>query len=325
MKILLFEYITGGGFSQQALPDALAKEGLLMLQALLDDFSEIAGIELVLMLDSRLADAVATDNLIIHLIGADQDGPQMFALLAKECDAAWPIAPEFDGILGALCQALVPPCLLLTSPESAVAATGDKFLAYQRLLQYGIATVPTCLLTDAHHQAGEWIVKPIDGVGCGDSHIVSDASDFEMVTGLARAFIIQPHLSGKKTSLSCLFKQGRAWLLCVNLQHFEIIDKQYRLQAITVNENPKWHLYQPIADSVARAFPDLWGYAGIDLIETADAILVLEINPRLTTSVAGIRAATGINLARQVLCLVDAEPKIHGDEGQAVSIKLASM
>ena len=37
MKILVFEYITGGGFNKHELPDALANEGRLMLQALLDN------------------------------------------------------------------------------------------------------------------------------------------------------------------------------------------------------------------------------------------------------------------------------------------------
>ena len=37
-----------------------------------------------------------------------------------------------------------------------------------------------------------------------------------------------------------------------------------------------------IGKSIAQAFSELWGYVGIDLIETTEQLFVLEINPRLT-------------------------------------------
>jgi predicted ATP-grasp superfamily ATP-dependent carboligase len=49
----------------------------------------------------------------------------------------------------------------------------------------------------------------------------------------------------------------------------------------------------------------LWGYAGIDFIDTDAGPLALEVNPRLTTSYAGLRRAMGINPALLVLELPD--------------------
>ncbi len=54
MKILVFEYITGGGFNKQELPDSLVSEGSLMLNALLDDLIRLNGFEITVMLDWRL-------------------------------------------------------------------------------------------------------------------------------------------------------------------------------------------------------------------------------------------------------------------------------
>ena len=68
--------------------------------------------------------------------------------------------------------------------------------------------------------------------------------------------------------------------------------------------------------------PNLWGYAGIDLIEKAEQILVLEINPRLTTSYAGIHEAIGINCARAVLELLAGNPLLQPTRNQAVNIKI---
>jgi len=63
-------------------------------------------------------------------------------------------------------------------------------------------------------------------------------------------------------------------------------------------------VYQQIASAVAAAIPGLWGYVGVDLIEGPDGPVVLEINPRLTTSYAGLRDAVGVNPAGLVLDLL---------------------
>ncbi|MDP2902067.1 MAG: ATP-grasp domain-containing protein [Methylovulum sp.] len=322
MKVLIFEYITGGGFNKQALPDALAKEGLLMLQALLDNFSKISGIELLVMLDSRLKGCLCAGRIEIAAINPKQNCHEEFSRLAKQCDTVWPIAPEFDGILLALCQAVEQDTPLLTSPADAVAIASNKWSTYHHLVRHHIATVPTQLLSGSHFYPGDWIIKPIDGAGCSNSHLITDQHDFDAALKLAGQFIIQPHLQGKKTSLSCLFKQGGAWLLSVNLQRFKVVNKQYQLVEITVNSNPDQCLYQNLAEDIARALPDLWGYVGIDLIETAGQTFVLEINPRLTTSFAGIYAALGINVAEQVLRLLNGLPNIKAIRNKPININI---
>jgi predicted ATP-grasp superfamily ATP-dependent carboligase len=231
---------------------------------------------------------------------------------------------------------------LLTSPASAVAVTGNKFNTYQHLKQYHIATVPTRMFTgaawdsnsDTQHLAQElaglspaskveqWLVKPVDGVGCTDSYILTDRHDFEQMHSRKGHYVIQPHIEGKKTSLSSLFKEGMGWLLCANLQHFNIINQQYHLSKITVNHDSDLSVYQDLVDDIAHALPELWGYAGIDLIETPDQLLVLEINPRLTTSFVGIYAALGINVAENILQLLKGKPTLKAICNQPITIEV---
>lgn len=323
MKLLIFEYITGGGFNKQELPDSLADEGRLMLQALLDNLAGISGIEPVVMLDSRVTGSINTAGINTLIIKPEHNSHEEFARLAHYCDAVWPIAPEFDGILQALCQTVeLMGKLLLTSPVGAVAITGNKFYTWLHFNQHQIATIPTRLLDTVSYSAGEWIIKPVDGVGCGDSYLIVDRQDFELMSTRIGRYIIQPHIAGKKTSLSCLFKQGHGWLLCANLQHFSIINKQYRLSEITVNYYTDLSVYQTLVDNIARVLPELWGYVGIDLIETPEQILVLEINPRLTTSFVGIYDATGINVAEAVLQLLTGLPIPTATCNQPVTIKV---
>lgn len=313
IKILVFEYITGGGLNKLTLPENLAVEGLLMLRALIDCLVKMPTVEFLVMLDYRVVVRISLANDKVFVINAEQDCEQEFTRLMTYCDAVWPIAPESDAVLAKLC-ALVEQSgkVLLNSSAATVALTGDKWLTYQHLAQYSIATVPTSRLTDFKYHSGEWLIKSADGVSCEDSYIIANANDFLKITnGLNREkYIIQPHLQGKKTSLSCLFKQGCGWLLSVNYQHFIITNQQYHLTEITVNYDTDRVRYHYLVNQIACAIPELWGYVGIDLIETAEQILVLEINPRLTTSFVGINAACGLNCAQAVLDLLQGEPAL---------------
>ncbi len=321
VKILVFEYITGGGFNKQALPDSLADEGRLMFNALLDNLTQLNGLDITVMLDWRCPPVVSGNAINTVIIEAKHNITEEFSRLVKQVDVVWPIAPEFDGILQALCQTVVASDkLLLTSPASAVAIAANKFKTYELLSQHGINVVSSRMFDD-QYSPGEWMIKPVDGVGCADSYVVSNRQEFERMTARKGVFIIQPHLQGVKTSLSCLFKQGRGWLICVNCQHFELINQQYHLTAIDVNHYPDLSAYQAVIAEIALALPDLWGYVGIDLIETATQTWVLEINPRLTSSFVGIQDALGINVAEAVMQLLQGEPVLKPTCNISITVK----
>gem|GEM_PF-109061 len=289
MKILVFEYITGGGFNKQALSDSLAEEGRLMRNALLDNLTRLNQtrsnrLEITVMMDWRLNDSASMTGINTVIIRPEHDIAEEFSRLVRQCDLVWPIAPEFDGILQNLCQMVESiGKILLTSPATAVAIAGNKLKTYERLNQHHIAAVPTRIFDD-DYSPGEWMVKPVDGVGCADSYVLSTRQDFERMAtqkghdcmdaggramqGAIAEYVIQPHLQGAKNSLSCLFKQGRGWLVSANLQRFELIQQQYHLTGIVVNHHPDLGRYQPLIDKIARALPELWGYVGIDLIES---------------------------------------------------------
>jgi predicted ATP-grasp superfamily ATP-dependent carboligase len=136
-------------------------------------------------------------------------------------------------------------------------------------------------------------------------------------------YIIQPQLAGQTISLSCLFKQGRGWLLCANQQQFTISKQQYHLAQLIVNHTDDLAVYRALVDAIALALPELWGYVGIDLIETPEQSWVLEINPRLTTSYVGINKALGLNVVEAVLQLVHGDPCLKTQGHQAVSIQVS--
>lgn len=322
VKILVFEYITGGGYNKQALPDSLAAEGSLMLSGLLDNLLSLNNLQITVMLDARCSAAISKHRINSVIIRPEHDVNDEFAKSVQQADLVWPIAPEFNGILQTLCQRVTAlGKLLLTSPATAVAIAGNKFKTYELLNEQHIAAVPTRMF-DNEYSAGVWMIKPVDGVGCEDSYVVASSQDFEQIVAGKGPYIIQPHVQGQKTSLSCLFKQGRGWLVCVNLQCFKLVNRQYQLTDIAVNHHPDTGGYQALIDQIASALPELWGYVGIDLIETAEQTWVLEINPRLTTSFVGIYDALGLNVAEAVLQLLHGEPMLNPTCNNVINIQI---
>jgi predicted ATP-grasp superfamily ATP-dependent carboligase len=112
-------------------------------------------------------------------------------------------------------------------------------------------------------------------------------------------------LTGEAASLSLLCQDGAALLLACNRQ--DVVERDGRLRYLgstVAGLEARRRCYQPLAERVARAMPGLWGYVGIDLVDTPDGAVVLEVNPRLTTSYVGLRRSLGVNPAELVLALL---------------------
>lgn len=307
MRVFIFEYLTGGGLlSQNASPSMLA-EGEVMAQALIRDLLAIPGIGVILLRDHRAAVCHALSDPRVEEIRVSSE-PQFrsaWRAALDRCDAVWVIAPETDGILEGLCrEAETSGTPSLACPAPAVQLLADKEQTVRRLAAYGIRTVPTSpasAVRDLH--PFPVVVKPVDGAGCSGSRILRSADEWSRWArheDLQRQ-IVQPLLVGEALSLSVLFDHARSTLISCNRQHVRVADHRFVLDACTVNiltqRRPE---FEGLAQRIAEAVPELWGYAGIDLIDREQGAAVLEINPRLTTSYAGLHQALGVNPAQWV-------------------------
>ena len=277
MKVLIFEYITA---SSEEMSESLRHEGQMMLDALQANFEKLTEIEVI----------IATTDTFQHQL--------------QTVDAAWIIAPEFDEILEQLClQVENENKILLTSPSKAVVQTANKLTTFQMLTAAKIPTVPTEIFSPSKSYDGTqaWIIKPIDGAGAENTFLLQSKDDWSALPLFEKTMLIQPQIDGEKISLSCIFKNGQARLLCVNLQIFEMKKQKFELKNIVVNFKQDDGRYQKLVSQIAVAFPDLFGYVGIDLIENETDCFVLEINPRLTTSFVQIEEKIGVNVAKLVI------------------------
>lgn len=305
MKLFVCEFITGGGLYREPLPASLAREGLLMRDALLDDLAQLPEVELSLTRDPRVPEPKA--GKAVTLQEAD-DVWRLWEAGMREADAVWLIAPESGGQLlqlSMLAERLGKP--VVGSAADAIALAGSKLATCKLLQASGIASVPTYRPADWPQQATRrWVVKPDDGAGCEDTLCFDDADAARTwVQARAATHVIQPMLQGTPASLSLLCKQGKAWLLSCNVQKITVENGQFVYAGSILNgAADSWARCEALAARIARVIPGLAGYVGIDLLIDGDALTVLEINPRLTTSYVGLRAALQCNPARLVLDLI---------------------
>jgi predicted ATP-grasp superfamily ATP-dependent carboligase len=330
MRVLVFEYVTGGGLAAETVSAALLREGGLMLGALLRDLGDIPEVQPIALRDARFpvpADlAPLAEWIVVDGPGVAERG---FRDQLGQVDAVWPIAPETGGTLEGLCnlveRAGKP---LLTSPAAAVRIAGGKRATVERLRAHGVPVVPTAPWdSSAGPPLLPVVVKPDDGCGCEGARIIDTPEEWDRLveTRPAALPVVQPLIEGDALSLSALFARGEARLLSCNRQWVVRKGGGFVLKGCDVNVvDDDSEAFRAVLKAIAQAFPELWGYAGVDLIRSGESLHVLEINPRLTTSYAGLRRATGLNPARLVLDLRRAGrlPAVEVARGQSVEISL---
>ncbi len=313
MRLLICEYVTGGGFLGKPLPASLAREGDMMLAALVKDVAALGGIEIASVRDGRLREVDLP--AAFRVVSASEDPWLAWRNAVEAVDAVWPIAPETGGALTRLSE-LVPAAgrMLIGSRPGAVALAASKLATAELLAAHGIAVVPTVPLEAALHDdlpaaPSGWVVKPDDGAGAESTWLFRRRDDMRRRLGAAPErdnFVIQPYVEGVAASLSVLCQNGCSWLLSCNRQEVVIENGEFHFRGSIVGGlEQRRLLYEPIAAAVAAAIPDLWGYIGIDFIDRTAGPLVLEVNPRLTTSYVGLGRAIRMNPAQLVLGLID--------------------
>lgn len=293
----------------ETLPESLVKEGKLMRDALLQDLSELP-YEISTTYDVRVAPPAPCVKCVA--VNRNDDVWQVWQAQMQAADAVWFIAPETGGILKKLTQMAEKPKLNgLQSPlvlgcgAASIEVTSKKMGTYLALEAAGIPSIPTYNFENWPKSHWIWLAKPDDGVGCSDTACFNNPDDLEdwiednhkQMTHVIQAF--QP---GDAASISCVMRLGKAQLLSCNTQHIEINNQMLSYTGGVVNGmRDYWPQFEFIANKIAQALPSLAGYVGIDVIVDDDEIVVVEINPRLTTTYAGMRESIGHNPAELII------------------------
>lgn len=309
MNIFVFEFVTGGGYAGKALPTFLP-DGEAMWQALVEDLSAIKGVNVLTLRDCRLPRQDINKVKIITTDARRFEDDYQHCLAMS--DAVWPVAPEEKGILESLNRGVLAAGkrLLGCQPEAVHIAT-SKYATTQHLIRAGISVVPTFTSPFLMVTKGPVVAKPDEGAGCQETyyfHSQAAAEEWTMSQS-GTGFVFQPFITGAHLSLSLLCHENGCQLLSINRQHIRLGNGQLHFQGVTVNAmSDRDSRYATLALRVVSAIPGLWGYVGIDLIDTKAGPVILEVNPRITVSYAGLRSSLGFNPAERLLLLPDIQP-----------------
>ena len=325
MNILIFEYITGGGLIGETLPSSLVSEGDLMLNAVVDDFTELANVKV--LRDYRLSSSKNVKD--IFLVNAERGYGQLIDEMEDQIDALLIIAPESDAILASLCKKYSGrDFTLLNSAVDSIELVGNKLNTYLYFQSKNIAQIPTYEICNMHSVGkGKVIIKSKDGVGCENLYIFESISQADVkLKAMARDnYIAQPYVQGQSASLSLLCWNGKCLLLSANIQNINEVAGSLELKQCVVNRLDR-NQFIGFSDHLINAMPGLKGYIGVDILITENEILLVEINPRLTTSYAGLKAALGVNPAELILKMfVDQElPELIASNNSSIAIEVGA-
>jgi predicted ATP-grasp superfamily ATP-dependent carboligase len=314
MKIFVHECITGGGLPSSMIVPTLLAEGRMMLEALLSDLLRLEEHHVSLLNDRRRLKQLPLHPRL-RVIQCGRSYRRIFTEMVEQADAAFLVAPETDGLLeGVTAIVEARGRLVLGSSTMGIKAAGDKAVTYQLLKASGIPSPETHQVTHlddaqplARHLGYPVVVKPVDGVGCQSVFIARHEMELRRAfTTAARetgqdTLIVQPYIEGVHASVSLLTDGVRSLPLTLNLQEINGRTRlTYRGGRVPL-DHPLRSLAFRRAAEVVKAIPGLRGYVGIDLVLTDRDVVVIEVNPRLTTSYMGIQMILHQNLAALII------------------------
>jgi predicted ATP-grasp superfamily ATP-dependent carboligase len=322
LRLLIYEHVSGGGFADESIPASVLSEGFGMLRTLISDF-KAAGHYVTTTLDSRIARLNPPINAdCVVPVFSSQEAQANLREISESADAAYIIAPETDGLLQSLFEVVDQTgAASLNCPASAIEKVSDKAVFHDFLKKLGIHTPETItfsVLGDVAEikQAIQGklnfplIFKPSNGVSCCGLSVVRNEEHVAGAVGKikkessSKHFLVQELIIGAAASVSLISTGSDAVPISLNRQDVTI-ETPEACSRYSGGSVPFDHPLKPeafaVAEKIAKSFPDLKGYLGVDFVLTEEKTMAIEVNPRLTTSYVGLSRVANFNPAQATI------------------------
>jgi predicted ATP-grasp superfamily ATP-dependent carboligase len=304
MRILVHEFVTGGGLAGRQVPASLAREGAAMRTALIADLTAWGRHEIVTTVDARFP---LPPPVGVEVVSVRPGREALTDGLLGSVDAVWLVAPETEGWLERLTARVERKHkTVLGSSAAAIRRASEKADLPRRFARHGVRHPVTRVLHPRANGAAEAretgypvVVKPMRGAGCIGVCLARNARELRSAVQVARresrtgALLLQRYVPGSAASVSLLSDGRRALVLAVNAQSVRVGRRFSYHGGRTPFEHPLATLAMDASVRACRALSGLRGYVGVDLVLTDSEVVVIEVNPRLTTSYLGVRSALG--------------------------------
>ena len=276
-----------------------------MLNAVAQDFASAGKFSVSTILDPEL-DGVELAGCTVERGGEETMGA--LDRLAAEADWTVIIAPELGGVLEQLSArvALVGGRLLGPSGE-ALHVAADKQRTATWLAERGIAAPEGCRVETGAPLPDDFpypaVIKPCDGAGSSGVFLLGGPDDLphDFRENGTEAQRLERYCPGFAASVAVLCGPAGYVTLPACAQRLSRDRRMtYRGGRLPLAANMARRA-ERLALAAIDCLPDPLGYVGVDLVlggpDDGSADIVIEINPRLTTSYVGLRAALDVNLA----------------------------
>ncbi len=313
MRVFVYEFITAGGFLDRPcgeIPGSLLAEGTALRDALVADFATLPGCDVCVLADARLP-LPSDSNARVRCVRSTQEHDAAFVECSHSADWSLIVAPEFAGHLERLARCVIDVGgRLLGPPLAVIAVAADKQRLAEHLRARGMRA-PRGVSLDADEalpRAFDYpaVLKPIDGCGSlGVQRVDRADGAHDRDPQIAARWRLEEHCEGIPASVAVLCgPRGNRPLLACRQTLSDDGRFTYLGGSLPLSETLNRRA-QRLAMRAVQSLGDVIGYVGVDLALGADPTgtndTVIEINPRLTTSYVGLRAACGTNLARAMI------------------------
>lgn len=290
-----------------------------MLEAVAADFSALDKVELTVILDHRIDELRCGPHRVVDASAADDDLRQLQKMSA-EFNWTLVIAPEFDDILFQRCKAVEQAGgRLLGSSSDFVAIAADKQKTAERLREAGVPVAEGVPLSEADDPSETFsypaVIKHRFGAGSLDVFLARDRDAARQVRSDVRGPLrMERHYAGIPASVAVLVGPSQIVPLLPCRQTLSN-DGRFKYLGGVCPLPPELAVQATkLAIDAIAAMSDVTaanGYIGVDMVLGAvegHENVVIEINPRLTTSYVGLRQLFDGNLAAAMLAVAEGRP-----------------
>jgi len=321
LNVLIFEYVSGGGYANQKLSSSILSEAYGMLRSLVSDFKN-AGHNITTLMDSRLMEVNAPIEVSkIFPVYAQNKIEKKLEELSNLVDYFFVIAPESEQILQKILQTVEDVGgVSLNSEIDAVNCVSNKITAFEKFKQSGLKVPETVMLDTKEktqiikRQVKELeyplIIKPLEGTSCVGLSKVKDENEIskaiKKVTqeSTSRQFVAQKLVNGQAASACVISTGDKATALSLNKQLVNLAspnrDSTYIGGVVPFKHSLEIEALRA-AEKAVEAVNGLKGYVGVDLILSDKEPIIIEINPRLTVSYIGLNRVATFNTADVII------------------------
>jgi predicted ATP-grasp superfamily ATP-dependent carboligase len=292
----------------------MAAQGYAMVTAALRAFASVPGHHVVVLHDARIpADALPAHT---HIPVGPMQWRTRLLRATDDVQAVLVIAPETGGVLADLtAEVEARGRRVLGCSAAGIRTAQDKLLVCAVLARAGVPVPYTVEIPLSSDPAAILAVLPLPvvlkpRVGAGGEGVLLVRGVRDLAAGVERVrratkdaetCLVQEYVKGVPASVSLLTDGRRARPLTLNRQLIGA-GRQLTYRGGEVPfDHPQRDAAFAMAETACAAIPGLVGYVGVDVILGDRGPVVIEINPRWTTSCAGIQQVLNVNLGKAVL------------------------